>query len=263
MNGAPRRAFRPGWTAVSAVVLVMWAAASGAAAQTPIPARGSSVAITAGLAGGGSLGSGAAVGASVTVDLAEPIALEGTATYFDRGEGAEALAFNVAFVFDLLRGDRRAVPYAVVGGGVYRAWFDLDTRRFLGAMRSQYPPGTLMVPLQGMAGYGIMGPGYMGQPGWMGHVWDPQSQGAWPGPTMTLAQMPMFYAARLGPLVVPENGRWGTRAFTDPALTLGGGVRLDLTRHLSVRPDLRAVAVISGGDAEVVTLFSFHVGYRF
>ena len=68
---------------------------------------------------------------------------------------------------------------------------------------------------------------------------------------------------RLGPLTVPAGGNWGTRTFTDPALTVGGGVRLDLGSHLSVRPDARALVVIGGGDTYTVGMFSFNIGYRF
>ncbi len=119
-----------------------------------------------------------------------------------------------------------------------------------------------MVPLQGMSGYGMMGGGYYGPSGMMGS-WNPGTQGSWPGPTFTLGQMPMFYANRLGSMTVPQNGMWGMRSFTDPALSLGGGVRLDLTQRLSVRPDARALVVIGNGDSYTIGVFSFNVGYRF
>ena len=47
--------------------------------------------------------------------------------------------------------------------------------------------------------------------------------------------MPMFYANRVGAMVAPPGGRWGERTFTDPALSFGGGVRLDLTESLYLR----------------------------
>jgi hypothetical protein len=52
--------------------------------------------------------------------------------------------------------------------------------------------------------------------------------------------MPMFCANRLGAVVPLADGRSGERTFTDPALTFGGGVRLDVTKSLYVRPDVRA-----------------------
>jgi hypothetical protein len=51
--------------------------------------------------------------------------------------------------------------------------------------------------------------------------------------------------------------------FTDPAVSVGGGVRLDLTRRLYVRPDVRAVTVFGGGHTDSVGSLTFSLGYRF
>jgi hypothetical protein len=179
----------------------------------------------------------------------------------DRGPGAEALDVNVSLLVNLLT-DRRANPYVAVGGGIYRASFDLDNRRFLGMMGS-LPTGAQIVPTGG--GWGMMGGapgGYSGGAGWMmdNFRWN---DATWSGPHYTSGQMPMFYANRLGAMMVPADGRWGERTFTDPALTFGGGVRLDVTRSLYVRPDVRALMVVADGDTFTVGTFSVGLGYRF
>lgn len=252
----------------SLAVAVAMAAGQVSAQTSPAPVAGgnTTIGVVGGLSGGN--GSGAALGGSFTFGLNDRLAIEGTGTYLYRGMGAEALNLNLGLLVNLVPSDRKAVPYAAIGGGLYRASFDLGSNRFFGMMGSQYPAGTQMVPIQGMPGYGMMGGGYYGPSGMMGMMgmmgsWNPSTQGAWPGPTFTPGQMPMFYANRLGPMTVPQNGMWGMRSFTDPAVSLGGGVRLDLSERLSVRPDARALVVIGNGDSYTIGVFSFNVGYRF
>ncbi len=79
--------------------------------------------------------------------------------------------------------------------------------------------------------------------------------GSWEGATYTAPQMPAFYANRMGQMVVPSNGMWGMRGFTDPAVSLGGGVRL--------RPEARALVVLADGNSYTVGTFSFGLGLRF
>jgi hypothetical protein len=243
-------------------VAVAMSAGQVSAQTSPAPVAGGKT--TIGVVGGLSTGagSGAALGGSFTIGLNDHLAIEGTGSYLTRGSGADALSLNLGLLVSLLPPGREAIPYAAIGGGLYHASFDLGNNRFFGMMGSQYPPGTRMVPLQGMGGYGMMGGGYYGQSGMMGS-WNPSTQGAWPGPTFTSGQMPMFYANRLGPMTVPQNGMWGMRSFTDPAMTFGGGVRLDLSRRLSVRPDARARVVFGGGESYTIGVFSFNVAYRF
>ena len=76
-------------------------------------------------------------------------------------------------------------------------------------------------------------------------------------------QMPMFYARRYARMTAPTGGRGHMRGFTDPAVSVGGGVRLDLTSRLYVRPDLRAVTIFGGGDTYTVGSATISVGYRF
>lgn len=44
---------------------------------------------------------------------------------------------------------------------------------------------------------------------------------------------------------------------------LGGGIRIDLGSRLYLRPDLRALVVVSGGEADTSGLFTVNLGYRF
>jgi hypothetical protein len=121
-------------------------------------------------------------------------------------------------------------------------------------MGQQFTPGTQLVPVRGMAGFGMMTGGYYGPTVW---------EGPWNGATFTTPHMPAFYANRMGITTVPVDGRWGMRSFTDPALVIGGGVRLGLTPHLSVRPDFRAITVFGGGHMNTLGAFSLNLGYRF
>lgn len=207
-----------------AAVLVMTAASHPAwARQDPASRREGPVAISA--IGGASLGSGhtgAAAGLTLSVDLGDRVALEGRSVYFDRGPGQSAMDVNASVLVDLLVG-RRVVPYVSVGGGLYRAMFDLGNQRFSGMMGG-FTAGTYTA---GMGG------------------------------------MPAFYAGRVAALATPIGGRWHMQGFTDPAVSVGGGLRLDLTNRLYVRPDVRAVSVIGDGDTYTVGSVTISVGYRF
>jgi hypothetical protein len=55
----------------------------------------------------------------------------------------------------------------------------------------------------------------------------------------------------------------GMPGFTDPAVSIGGGLRLDLTNHLYVRPDVRTITIFGGGDTYSIGSLTFSVGYRF
>jgi hypothetical protein len=56
---------------------------------------------------------------------------------------------------------------------------------------------------------------------------------------------------------------WDTRSFTDPAINIGGGLRLNINEHLMVRPDMRALVVFANGDTHTLGVFNVQVGYRF
>lgn len=202
---------------MTAVVHPAWAR------QDPAVRREGPVAMSA--IGGASLGSGhagAAAGLTLSVDLSDRVALEGRSVYFDRGPGQSAMDVNASVLVDLLVG-RRVVPYVSLGGGLYRAMFDLGNQRFSGMM-GQFTAGTHTT---GMGG------------------------------------MPTFYAGRVAALAAPTAGRWHMQGFTDPAVSVGGGLRLDLTNRVYVRPDVRAVSVVGGGDTYTIGSFTLSVGYRF
>jgi hypothetical protein len=194
------------------------------ARQDPAPVRDGPVSITA--LGGASLGSGqagAAAGLTLSVDVNQRVSLEARSVYFYRGPGQSAMDLNVSVLVDLLTA-RRAVPYLSIGGGLYRAMFDAGNERSFGMMGGQ------------------VGSNDMG---------------------VTYGQMPMFYARRMGALNAPGDSFGHMPGFTDPAVSVGGGVRLDLTNHLYVRPDVRALTIFGGGDTYSIGSITFSVGYRF
>ena len=53
------------------------------------------------------------------------------------------------------------------------------------------------------------------------------------------------------------------QSFTDPALVLGGGVSIFLSRHVSLRPDIEAIIAMRDGDTHVVTALTVHLAYHF
>jgi hypothetical protein len=69
-------------------------------------------------------------------------------------------------------------------------------------MGQQFGPGTQLVPVRGMAGFGMMSGSYNGPAVW---------EGRWDGATFTSPHMPAFYANRMGIMTVPGNGNWGMR----------------------------------------------------
>ena len=238
------------------IIGLLWTLpATSVEAQAPTdPSGGATVISGTGGLTAGMHGTGAVLGGSATYDLNDWFTVEGSGAYFDRGSGADAISANASLLVNVVPSTRKTVPYFAIGGGVYRASFDLGNGRFFGAMGQQFASGTQLVPVRGMGGFGMMTGPYYGPT-----VWD----GAWNGATFTSPHMPAFYANRMGVMTVPADGRWGMRSFTDPALVIGGGVRLGLTPHLSVRPDFRAITVFGGGQMNTLGAFSLNLGYRF
>lgn len=226
------------------------------AAQTPAPATGTAGPASVSVIGGLSAGAhqaGAALGGTITFDLNDRLAIEGSGAYLDRGPGADAISANATLLVNLRPAAHSMVPYLGIGGGVYRASFDLGNTRMFGGLNAQFRPGTQVVPLGSMhGGFGMMR-------GFTGPTWT----GPWSGPTFVAGSMPGFYAQRMGVMTVPADGRWGRRTFTDPAITFSGGVILNVTNTLFVRPDLRALVIVGGGDTYTVGVFSMSFGYRF
>jgi hypothetical protein len=258
-------------TVLVSVAILTGAASPSWAGQAPAAAAEGPVSLS--VLGGASAGSGnagAAAGLTIGADFNDRVSLEGRGVYLDRGPGQSALDVNASVLVNLLTG-RKAVPYVAVGGGLYRAMFDLGNQGLFGMMASGVPAGSQLVALQGGQGWGAMpGAGMMGGwpagqsfgPGWMmgGFAWN---NSAVTGPTFAGSQMPMFYARRVGALTAPSDGRWHMQSFTDPALSFGGGVNIALTNSLYVRPDLRALTIIGGGDAYTIGSATFGLGYRF
>ena len=224
--------------------------AQSAQGTTPRPA---SLGLLGGFSGGAG-DTGGSVGGAFAFDVTDRVAVEGRGIYMQRGSGSTGLELTGTMLLTVARGDNVA-PYVALGGGLYHARFDLGTDRFFGQMGSQFAAGTRFVPIRGMTGFGMMNAGMT----FNGDLWTD----AWTGATFDGSQMPMFYANRLGQMTVPADGHWGTRSFTDPALTLGGGMRLDVTDRLSIRPDVRALVVFANSDSLVLTTMTVGVGYRF
>ena len=200
---------------------------------------------------------GPALGGTFLFDLTERFAIEGQGTFLSRS-GGDDLTLGASLLVNLL-GSRRAVaPYAAVGGGLYRASYDLDNPRFLGAPGPQFPAGSMWctAPGQGFVSGPQFGP-HMGA-AFMPGACPADAAGYW-----GTGEMPRFYARRLGPMAFPGSGGWDIRHFTDPAVSVGGGIRIDIANHLELRPDLRAVMALADGDTHTRGVFVLNLGYRF
>lgn len=211
------------------------------------------VAFTAGVSTGEEQ-TGAALGGTVLININERIAVEGNGTYLDRGSGADAVNVGGSLVLNLVSSRARGVPYVAVGASVHHATFDLSDGRFFGNRDLPFAPGSRVCGAPGIgAGSGPM-------PWWSeGPATCPANTAGYVG----VGQMPRFYGSRLGALEVPMNGIWDDHSFTDPALTVGGGVRINLGERLMIRPDLRALMIFGDGDTHTVGVFVVNVGYRF
>lgn len=238
--------FRTGMAAIAAALLL----AAPSLAQTPETAGpGGTIAF---LGGGAATTStaGPLAGATVVYDINERWSVEGQGAWLGRGSGADAFSLTGSVLVNLLPLGRRVVPYAAAGGGLYRASFDLGHARLMGAIAGSVGPGNEFCPSPGT--------GYMRGPGnGFGDCTAPGA-GFW-----GVGEMPGFYGRRLGMMVVPAGGGWSTRSFTDPTVSVGGGVRLNLASHLELRPDARAIVVLDGGSSYTVGVFGVNIGYRF
>ncbi len=79
------------------------------------------------------------------------------------------------------------------------------------------------------------------------------------GPNAT--DVPAFYRDR-----IEQSHATAVRvghSFTDPAFTLGTGLNLYLTRHMSVRPDVSGVFAFTGSSLHAVPTFGVNVLYHF
>lgn len=177
---------------------------------------------------------GGAIGGLLVRDVTSRLAVEASGSYLGRGMGSNGLTASASLLAHLRPTSEKAVPYLVAGAGIYRASFAMGDERFQGPMSM---------------GGSMMGGGSMMNWASSGQVWD-------------YGQMPHFYGSRLA--TEGTVGRYeGERSFTDPVFSFGGGLRIDLGSRLTLRPDLRALVVTSGGDTNTLGLFTINLGYRF
>jgi hypothetical protein len=181
---------------------------------------------------------GAALGGMLVRDLSSRLSVEASAAYLGHGMGSDGFTASAALLVHLRPTGEKAVPYLAAGGGLYRVSFDMGNGRFSGPMNMG---GSMM------GTYGMMGMG-----GWV-----PADT------TWNYGQMPHFYGRRLADPTGQPGPYYGDRSFTDPAISLGGGIRIDLGSRLYLRPDARALVVTSDGDTRTVGLFTVNLGYRF
>ena len=186
----------------------------------------------AGLSSGSYHMGGAALGAVLVRDLGSRLAIEGSGAYLGHGMGSSAFALSANLLVQLRARSEKVVPYVALGGGLYRASFDMGNRQS-GSMG-------------GMMNYGMMT--------WSGPV------STWP--TSAFA-MPMFYANRLAGRTDWQARGYGRESFNDPALNIGAGLRIDLGSRLFLRPDARALVVARDGDTHTVGVFTVNFGYGF
>ncbi len=191
-----------------------------------------SIAVSGGLSAA-SRGNGAAAGLQLTFDLTDRLVLEAEGAHLGRGASAGGMSGTVSLLVNLLPGGGKTVPYLAVGGGLYGASFDMDDERYFGR-----------TSIAGMGGFGMMG----------------QTSGS---SMFSSSHMPAFYSNRLGQMTNPGNGRWGMQSFSDPAISLGAGVRLELSPRFFVRPDARVLVVIANGTSYTVGVMTIGFGYRF
>jgi hypothetical protein len=235
---------------VTAMAVILFA--SDALAQSDAAPR-NAVSFVGG-AGSTASTTGVALGGSWMFDTNDRTSLEAQGTYLDQGAGTNGVSVSGSLLVNLLSGRERIVPYAAVGGGLYQMSFDLANPAFLGAGRPQFAPGSIVCPAPGTG----IGPG-PGAGFGMGIGTCPGTAAGYWG----VGQMAGFYARRLGPMAVPASGLWDSRSFTDPAFSIGGGLRFNVNERLMVRPDVRALLVFGEGDTHTLGVYGVQLGYRF
>jgi hypothetical protein len=237
---------------VVVLLAVMLLFAQAAQAQSEV-SPGASASFVAGVASTNDV-TGAVLGGSFLFDVTHWIGFEGEGSYLDRGADTDAFSASGSVLVNLMPAHRRVVPYAALGGGVYRVSFDLGNRDMFGQAAGQFPAGSMVCAAPGTGiGFGP-GPGFGPGTG----VCPADVAGYW-----GVGRMPAFYGRRMGVIAVPIDSAWGHRSFTDPAATIGGGLRFDVSDHVMVRSDVRARLIFADGETDTMGVFAFNVGYRF
>ena len=116
------RAFQAGSFAL--ITLLVSINASAQQAAPPETQRATTLNVFAGAATDASE-TGLTAGMAMGWDATPQLALEGSGSWFDRGDGANAFA-AAAKLHVRVRSVRPVVPFVEVGFGLYRAWFDPD-----------------------------------------------------------------------------------------------------------------------------------------
>lgn len=188
---------------------------------------------------------GPLAGGSVSAGATSWLSLEGSAGFTGRGSGVNGIYALASAVFNVLPASRRIVPFASVGGGLYRARFDMGNREMFGQLGA--PVEGLMESVGNFEMYLRM------------H----DSAGGRLVQLPLPRQLPRFYATRFESMRLSENGRWERRSFTDPATSVGGGALIRLSEKLVLRPDARAILVFNDGDTNAIGLVNLGIGFRF
>ena len=149
-----------------------------------------------------------------------------------------AVSVSGSLLINLLPAPMRIVPYAAVGGGVYRTSLDWRTPRcsVLSARDSALAASSAGARHRRGA--------------W---PWDRIRTRHWHVPgsgsrVLGRGSDAWLLCPTFGPDGRPRGRGWDTRSFTDPAISVGVGVRFNVSDHLMVRPDIRAFVVFAEGD---------------
>ena len=215
-------------TALASLALASLAGTAEAGQPDAATAR-TALYVQAGLSSGSYDMGGAALGGTIVRDLGSRLAVEGNGAYLTHGMGSNSMSLSASLLVQLRPRAERVVPYLAAGGALYRTSFDMGDRR-RGSM-------------SGMMGYGMMGWGS--------------------GASTSNVPMPMFYASRLAGRPGWQLRGFGRESFTDPAVSFGGGLRIDLGSKVLLRPDARALIVTAEGDTHTVGVFTVNIGYGF
>jgi hypothetical protein len=203
-------------------------------AATAVRAQDMTVALDPGLAVG-SGGGGVTLGGSLRFDFGERLGLEVSGAYLDRERHESGASGLASLLVNLAPAKDKAVPYLAIGGGVYRTRFE--------GMNGRFDLAGMSGPWQGAEIEELWR--YMGQ-----------LMGSWATPGMMRGRGGSWDWQDL------MDGRFDGSS-TDAALTVGGGIRIDLGHNLSLTPDARALLVFRDGDTKTLGTFKLSVGYRF
>jgi len=237
-----------------AAVVALFAIGTGAAAEDQkTEGSGFAVALQGGVATGASE-TGIALGGAMTYDVSPRLSVEVTGDYLDRGRGESGASGLASLLVNLRPAGEKVVPYLAVGGGVYHTSF--SGPGWMDALRDfDLPPGFEMPGGFPRPGGFTMPAGFTMPGGFDG--------GRFAGWREALAGMCGPRGGRDGCSWLEGNGLRGLRqSSTDGAVTIGGGIRIDLGHGLFVRPDLRAI-VVFGEDTRTLGVLNVGVGYRF